>query len=82
VGVQTLDAIVGARAGENLELRMACEYLIVDAADPVAARPDFAVRNRPQETSERRAEGLENLFRRVEWNAAHQQKLITHRRLS
>ncbi len=74
-----LDPVVGARMRENLELRVGGEHLVVDAADPVAARSDLAVRHRRQVTSERRAESLEHVLRRIEWNAAHQQKLIRHR---
>src|SRR6187397_2266879 len=43
VRVEALHAVVRARMRENVELRMTCEHLVVNAADPVAARPDFSV---------------------------------------
>ena len=64
---------------KNLELRMTREHLVVDAADPMAARADFSVGHRAQETAERRAEGLEHVLRRVEGDAANQQQLLAHR---
>ena len=79
VGVEPLHAVVRAWVRENVELRMTREHLVVDAADPVAARPDFSVGHRAQETAERRAEGLEHVLRRVEGNAANQQQLLAHR---
>ncbi|HMJ27639.1 MAG TPA: hypothetical protein VK512_02855 [Xanthobacteraceae bacterium] len=79
VGVEALHAVVRTRVRENVELRMAGEHLVVDAADPVAARPDFAVGHGAQEAAERRAERLEHVLRRVEWNAANQQELLIHR---
>src|SRR3982074_3190414 len=51
VGVEPLHAVVRARVRENVELRMTREHLVVDAADPVAARATspsgLALRKRP-----------------------------------
>jgi hypothetical protein len=79
VRVEPLHAVVRARVRENVELRMTREHLVVDAADPVAARPDFSVGHRAQETAERRTERLEHVLRRIEGNAANQQQLLAHR---
>src|SRR3954451_11402306 len=79
VGVEPLHAVVRTWMRQNVKLRMTREHLVVDAADPVAARPDFSVWHRAQETAERCAEGLEHVLRRVEGNAANQQQLLAHR---
>ena len=71
--------LVGRRALHDLEFRMGREHLVVHPADPVAARTDFAVRHREQVLAERRTKSLEDLFRRVDWNTAHQQKLTRHK---
>ena len=74
-----LDAVlVGRRVLDHLELRMRGQHLIMHAADPVPPRADLAIRHREQKFSKRRAEGLEHLLRRIERDAAHQQKLTTH----
>src|SRR5262249_41504214 len=73
-----LDAVlVGRRMLDHLELGMRREHLVVHAADPMPPRADLAVRHREQISSERRAEALEHLLRRVERDAADQQKLTT-----
>jgi hypothetical protein len=52
------------------------EHLVMHAADPVAARPDFAVRHGDEVLAERRAEGLEHLLRGIERNAADEMQLM------
>ena len=54
------------------------QNLVMDAADPVPSGAHFAIRHRKKIFSQRRTEGLKDLLRRVERNAAHEQKLTTH----
>src|SRR5262249_62191535 len=70
--------LVGRRALHDLQLGMGGEHLVVHAADPVAARPDLAVRHGEEGFAERRAERLGHLLRRVERNAADEMKLTRH----
>ena len=75
----TFDAVlVRCRALNNFELRMGREHLIVHAADPVPPRPNLAVGHREQIPPQWLAEGFKDLLRRIERDAAHQQKLAIH----
>src|SRR5262249_50860369 len=76
-----LDAVlVRRRPLHHVELGMGGKDLVVQAADPVASRADLAIRHGEEVRAEPRAEHLEHLLRRVEWNTAHQMKLGTHSR--
>jgi hypothetical protein len=44
----------------------------------MSARPDLAVRHRDEVLAERRAEGFEDLLRRIQRNAADEMKLTGH----
>ena len=44
--IEPLDAVLRLRPPHRLELGMAGQHLVVDAADPVPARADLAVRHR------------------------------------
>jgi hypothetical protein len=52
---------------------MAVENPIGDAVDPISAFADFAVGHIGEIGPERAADSTENLFRRIERNAADQQ---------
>ena len=74
-----LDAVlVRRRTLHHFKLGMRGENLIMDAADPMPPRTDFAVRHGEKIFAERRAEGFENLLWRIERNTSHQQELTTH----
>src|SRR5215468_8551470 len=73
-GPPTLDAVrIGGRPAQRFNLRMAVESPIGDAVDPISAFADFAVGHIGKIGPERAAESTENLFRRIERNAADQQ---------
>jgi len=56
---------------------MCGKNLIVHTADPVAAGTDLAIRHRKQIFSERDAEGLEDILRRVEWDTTDKQQFVS-----
>src|SRR5262245_63054767 len=61
---------------------MSGEDLVVNAADPVPARADLAVRYGGQVRAERRPKGLEHLLGGIECDTANHQELSTHCLLS
>jgi hypothetical protein len=54
----------------------------MDAADPMPARPDLAVRDGAKMAPERRAKRLQHLLRGIERDAPDQQKILAHDPLS
>ena len=57
---------------------MSRQHLVVDAADPMLARADLAIRHGLERRAERLAEFAEHLLRRVEGNAADQKDVLFH----
>src|SRR5262245_18710115 len=62
----------------HLELGVAGQHLVMDAADPVPTRPDLAVGHRLERGAERSAEAAENILGGVERNAADQKRFAAH----
>src|SRR6202030_3774798 len=74
-----LDAVLVRRGAlHDLQLWMRGQHLIVDTADPVTARADFAVGHCEQILSERSSEVPEHVLGGIERNAAHQQQFVAH----
>src|SRR6516164_6998395 len=73
-GPPTLDAVrIGGRPAQRFDLRMAVENAVGNAVDPVSAVADFAVGHIGDIGPKGTADTAENLFRRIERNAANQQ---------
>ena len=73
-----LDAVLRRGIADGFKLRVAGQHLIMDAADPVLARPDLAVRHGLQRPAERAAELAEHFLRSVEGDAADQKDVLLH----
>ena len=76
--IEPLDAVLRRRPLHRFKLRMSGQDLVVDAADPMLARADLAIRHGLERRAERLAEFAEHLFRGVEGNAADQKDVLFH----